>query len=102
VFAVGNTSWSREGKDPKSLGLIEASANIHVEVKTVKCSSSCLRPWAPLFIASTRATKSATTCHMWERRCVRAPVASMVNGMVPVLAVDLSWEGDVWFLYSHL
>jgi hypothetical protein len=36
VLAVGNTSWS--GEDPKSLRLLEASANIYVEVKTVKCS----------------------------------------------------------------
>jgi hypothetical protein len=36
VIAVGNTRWSGEGTDPKSLELIEASANISVEVKTVK------------------------------------------------------------------
>jgi hypothetical protein len=35
VLAVGNTCWSGEGKDPDSLGLIGASANISVEVKTV-------------------------------------------------------------------
>lgn len=38
MLAIGSTSWSGEGKDPKSLGLIEASANIIVEVKTMKCS----------------------------------------------------------------
>jgi hypothetical protein len=31
-------------KDPKSLGLIEASANIAVEEKTVKCSPLPLKP----------------------------------------------------------
>jgi hypothetical protein len=40
VLAIGNTSWPGQGKDPKSLALIEASVNIHVEVKIVKCSSS--------------------------------------------------------------
>jgi hypothetical protein len=38
VLAVGNTSLAGEGKDPKSLGLIEASTNIVVEAKPVKCS----------------------------------------------------------------
>jgi hypothetical protein len=39
---------------------------------------------------------------LWERRCVRVPVAGMafVRGFVP--AVDLSWEDDVWSLYLHL
>jgi hypothetical protein len=40
VLAVGSTSWSGEGKDPKSLGLIEASANIVVKVKTMKSLSA--------------------------------------------------------------
>jgi hypothetical protein len=35
----------RRGKDPKSLRLIEASANVVVEVKTVKCSPTPLKPW---------------------------------------------------------
>jgi hypothetical protein len=98
VLAVGNTNWSGEGKDPKSLGLIEASANIRVEVKTVKCSPSRLKPWAPLFIALRRATRNARVCRIWESRRVRAPV----DGMAFVLVVDLSREGDVWFLYLHL
>jgi hypothetical protein len=38
VLAVGNTNLVGEGKDPKSLGLIEASVNIDVVAKTVKCS----------------------------------------------------------------
>jgi hypothetical protein len=46
------------GKDPKSLELIEASANIIVEVKTVKCSPASLKPWMLLFIASWRASRS--------------------------------------------
>jgi hypothetical protein len=34
---------SGRGKDPKSLGLIEASANIVMEEKTVKCSPASLK-----------------------------------------------------------
>jgi hypothetical protein len=30
------------GKDPMSLGLIEASATITAEVRTMKCSPACL------------------------------------------------------------
>jgi hypothetical protein len=47
------------GKDPKSLGLIEASANIVVEVRTVKCSPALLKSCTTcLFIASRRAARS--------------------------------------------
>jgi hypothetical protein len=53
------------GKDPKSLGLIEASANAAVEVRTVKCSSALLKSWTPLFIASSRAARGT------EVGCVR-------------------------------
>jgi hypothetical protein len=41
-------------------------------------------------------------CHIWEWRCVRAPIAGMVFGMVFVLAVDLGREDDVQSLYLHL
>jgi hypothetical protein len=34
---------SRRGKNPRSLGLIEASANIMVEEKTVKCLPASLK-----------------------------------------------------------
>ena len=45
------------GKDPKSLGLIEASANIVVEVRIVKCSPAFLKLWTALFIASRRVAR---------------------------------------------
>jgi hypothetical protein len=35
------------GKDPKSLWLIEASVNVMVEVKIVKCYPSALKSWIP-------------------------------------------------------
>jgi hypothetical protein len=37
MLIVGGTSWSREGVSPKSLRVIEASANIGSEEKTLKC-----------------------------------------------------------------
>jgi hypothetical protein len=49
LYYLHISAWSREyklsgiEKDPKSLGLIEASANIVVEEKTVKCSSAFLK-----------------------------------------------------------
>ena len=49
---------SEREKDPKSLWLIEASANIVVEVKTVKYSCALLKQWSPLFISSRRAARS--------------------------------------------
>jgi hypothetical protein len=64
VLAVGSTNRSR-GEDPKSLGLIEASVNIAVEVKTVKCSPASLKPQTPLFIASRRAAMSAEVGQVW-------------------------------------
>jgi hypothetical protein len=48
-----------------SQGLIEASANITVEVKTVKCSPASLKPWTPLFIASRRVAKSDGVGRVW-------------------------------------
>ena len=85
MLVVGHTSSSEEGEVPKSLGVIEASVNIVVEVKTVK-SSPPEKHRAPLFIASRRASRSAMVCRVWERRHVRAPVVSMVAGMAFVLA----------------
>jgi hypothetical protein len=76
------------GKDPKSLRLIEASANVVVEVKTVKCSSV---PWScglPLFIASRRAARSPGVA-AYSEEWSRAPVDGMAWSMGLVLAVDL-------------
>jgi hypothetical protein len=35
-------------------------------------------------------SQSAVVCHVWELRCVRAPVAGMDFGMAFVPAIDLS------------
>jgi hypothetical protein len=101
VLVVGDTSSSEEGEVPKSLGVIEASVNIVVEVKTVK-SSPPEKHRAPLFIASRRALRTAMVCRVWERRRVRAPVAGMVVSVTFVLAIDLSWVEDARSLYPHL
>jgi hypothetical protein len=70
--------------------------------KTMNCSPPWMKPWSPLFIASRRTPRSATVCHVWERRCVWAPVAGMTLGVAFVLAIDLSQEEDIWSLYLHL
>jgi hypothetical protein len=46
-------------KVSKSQELIEASANIAVEEKIVKCLPARLKPWTSLFIDSRRASMSA-------------------------------------------
>jgi hypothetical protein len=52
------------GEDPKSLGLIEASANIVVEVRTMKCSPCLLEAMNYPIIASTRAARSIGVDHV--------------------------------------
>jgi hypothetical protein len=47
------------------MGLIEASANIVVRVKIVKCSPSSLKPWIVLFIASRRDARSTGVGRVW-------------------------------------
>jgi hypothetical protein len=37
VLVVGGTSWSRDGVNPKSLRMIEASVNIGRGEQSVKC-----------------------------------------------------------------
>jgi hypothetical protein len=54
------------GKDPKSLELIEASVNIVVEVRTVKCSAAYLKPWSALFIASRMTARSTRAGRVWR------------------------------------
>jgi hypothetical protein len=79
---------SGRGKDPKSLGLIEASANIVVEEKTVKCSP-CLPEAVDCPIYSLK--EDCQEYHSWPRtvrRCSRAPVDSMARSMGFVLVVD--------------
>jgi hypothetical protein len=102
VLAVENTSWSEERMDPKSLGLSDASVNINVEMKIVESPSSLPEAMGSSIYSHKEDYRERGACRIWERRCVRAPVASMVIGMVPVLVIDLSREGDVRFLYLHL
>jgi hypothetical protein len=101
------STYSREyklvgrGKDLKSLGLIKASANTTVEVKTVECSPLPEAMETSIY----RLKESLQACQgllRTERRHGRAPVVGMDCGMALVLVVDLCREGDVRFLYLHL
>jgi hypothetical protein len=83
------------GKGSQILGLIEASANIHVESKTVNCSSSFSEALGTSIYSIKEGYQERWACPIWERRYVWAPVACMVVGMVLVLVVDLSRKGDV-------
>jgi hypothetical protein len=49
MLVVGDTSWSREGVDPKSQRVIDASANIDHGGQTMKC---CRMEAQTPFIAS--------------------------------------------------
>jgi hypothetical protein len=75
------------GTDPKSLGLNEASANIIVEVKTMKCLSPA---WSPecLYLLPEGLQERQGFSRM-DRRCGRDLIAGMAFGMALALVVDL-------------
>jgi hypothetical protein len=86
VLIVGCTSWSREGADPKSLWVIEASANIKIGGQAMKCC-----PLSPLwtlgssFYSRKEGAQEYKGCRSVERGWTRAPVAVWLSGW------PLSW-----------
>ena len=75
--------------DPKSLRLIEPSANIVVEVKTVKCSLALPKTLDASLYSIKEGLQERWVCRVWERRHGRAHVANKDFGMALVLAIDL-------------
>jgi hypothetical protein len=69
VLVVGNTSWSGYGEDPKSLGMIEASVNISVEVKNREVFSSLSEALGSCIYSLKEGSQSVVVCHVWELRC---------------------------------
>jgi hypothetical protein len=84
-----SAAYSREyklverGKDPKSLGLIEASVNIVVEEKTVKC----LPPLPEVLDVSIYSLKESLQVCRGLSRTVRRHGRAPVAGMALVLVV---------------
>jgi hypothetical protein len=89
------SAYSREyklvgrGKDPKSLGLIEASANIIMKVKTMKCSPAL----SEALDVSIYSLKEDLQEHWGLSHMGEEVWSSPVAGMALVLTVDLYREG---------